>query len=167
MRNPASRPLLTDGIVIREGREELDAALLHLLLELVHQACAEALHLLLGGDGEEDDFGELLTLEDAEADPTDHLLVVLQDYHRFMISIEDEFHDVFLWHFRELFREDVLQINQLFHILVSPKAIKHRYTPYISLPIILYAVEGIHSQQLLFLNTGVPFREPDPDCLSS
>jgi len=46
-------------------------------------------------------------------------MIYFNDAHRFMISVEHQSNNIFFGHFGELTCEDVLEINEIFHIFMG------------------------------------------------
>ena len=74
--------------------------------------------MLGGGNGQEGDLCEAFLFELSEADAADYFHSISEDDHGFVISIEDQLHDVLLGHLGQLSGEDVLEVEQEFQVLV-------------------------------------------------
>lgn len=90
-----------------------------MILEFVHQAGAQATHLLTGRDREEDNLGEALGAEGAEDTTSEDLRALPRlsshDYHSLVLAVHGQLDDVITRHFRQLLGDDVLQVNQVPH----------------------------------------------------
>ena len=113
-----------DSIVVCVCQKVVQFFRLCVVLQLVHETRAVTLNLLLRRDGQEDDLSELLRVKgpkDASAQDLRLLpLLSLDNDHSFVHTVHHEAHDIGSRHARQLFRDDILQVNQVAHILESP-----------------------------------------------
>ena len=119
-----------DSIVVRVSNEVLDANVLGMGLQAVHQPGSVPFHLLRGRDCEEDYFCESLRVERTEDAATKDsrstsqssawLLelcsrITTPNDHSFMLTIHGEPYNVIPWHSGQLLCHNVFQINQITH----------------------------------------------------
>lgn len=97
---------------------------MHLFFIFIHQSGSVASDLLSSRYGQEDDLGKFLTLENAETNASDDFGFVLHDDHGLVFSVEQQLHDVFFGHFRQLSGDDILQVNHQFHMIDVPRKMR-------------------------------------------
>mmetsp|Transcript_9855 Transcript_9855/g.28951 ORF Transcript_9855/g.28951 Transcript_9855/m.28951 type:complete len:386 (+) Transcript_9855:242-1399(+) len=116
-----------DGVVVRVSQEIPDALGLHVVLELVHHARAEPLHLLRRRDGAEGDLRDALLEHRAVADAA-HDAIALEQRDAVVLPVEHEPHDVAPRHLRQLLREDALEVHERDQVLVQA-IVRHNLAP--------------------------------------
>mmetsp|Transcript_60321 Transcript_60321/g.142119 ORF Transcript_60321/g.142119 Transcript_60321/m.142119 type:complete len:229 (-) Transcript_60321:39-725(-) len=107
---------VADGVVVGVGQEVVDLVQAHReVLRLVHQPRPVPAHLFLCLDGAESNFTDALIRAWAVADAADGLVApvdLLDRTHRLVFLVEDQPHDIFLGHFRELRSEYFFQLAE-------------------------------------------------------
>lgn len=106
-------------VIVCIRQEVVDVPLDCMVLESIHEASSVALNLLCRRDGKENYLSELLIWERSKNTPTqnDRLLTLdfLHDYHGLVHSVHHESDNVWARHARQLFSNDVLQVDEIPH----------------------------------------------------
>jgi hypothetical protein len=113
-----AEPLLFEElcrIVVRIGTKVVEALLLRVVFQAIHQPGTQTADLLGGSNGQKNDFREPLRPEGSEHAPSEDLrplpLLPPHDDHGFMLAVHGEFDDVVAGHPWQLLRDYILQLD--------------------------------------------------------